>query len=214
MPTAAAIAIPAVAGIAGSIIAGKSAKKAAKQQRKGQEAAINTMSQYLGPYSEAGAAGLPGVQSFVDEGINYRDTQAFKDIINSRKAGVGSGYGSGGRDTALADYMMTNFRPQRLNELMQLPSLGANASNAMATGIGGLQQNIGTANAAGTIGAGNAWAGGINALGATDFSGLWNPTSLAGQPQNNLMGATPQQFYAPPQQQFGTFNTGFNKYGG
>ena len=212
MPTAAAI-IPAVAGIAGSIIAGKSAKKAAKQQRKGQEAAINTMSQYLGPYSEAGAAGLSGVQSFVDEGSNFADTQAFKDITNSSKAG--GQYLSGNRATALTDYYARNFRPQRLNELMQLPSLGANASNAMATGIGGLQQNIGTANAAGTIGAGNAWAGGINALGSLDFSSILNRNNLAGQPQNNLMGATPQQFYAQqPPQQFGTFNTGFNKYGG
>jgi len=212
MATAAAIAVPALVGIAGSIIGAKASKKAAKQQVAGQQAAIGTMEQYLSPYANAGANGLSGVQSFVDNGANFADTQAFKDITNSARAG--GQFQSGNRQTALADYYATNFRPQRLNELMQLPQLGAYAGNALATGIGGLQQNIGDANAAGTIGSGNAWASGLNALGSLNFGSLLNRNNLGGQPQANLGGQTPQNFFAQPQQPFGTFNTGFNKYGG
>ena len=204
--------IPAAVGIAGSIIGAKASKKAAKQQVAGQQAAIGTMEQYLSPYANAGANGLSGVQSFVDNGASFADTQAYKDITNSARAG--GQFQSGNRATALTDYYATNFRPQRMNELLALPQMGAYAGNALAQGIGGLQQNIGDANAAGTIGAGNNWTNALGALGGVNFSSLLNRNNLGGQPQANLGGQTPQNYFAQPQQQFGTFNTGFNKYGG
>ena len=168
--------IPAAIGLAGSVIGSRASSKAAKQQRKGNEAAINTMQQYLGPYSAAGQAGLGGVQDFVNQGANFADTQAFKDITNSAKAG--GQYMSGNRGTALTDYYATNFRPQRMNELMQLPQLGAYAGNALATGIGGLQQNIGNANAQGTLGSAGNWANALGAIGSINFSSLLNRNNI------------------------------------
>ena len=162
--------IPAAASLIGSMIGGSSAKKAARQQAKGQQAAIGTMEQYIGPYAQAGTNALSNLQGFVDQGANFADTQAFKDITNSAKAG--GQFGSGNRMTALTDYYATNFRPQRMNELSFLPYIGAQAAGNLATGIGGLQQNIGDARAAGTIGQGNAWASGVNAVGSLNFNDL------------------------------------------
>jgi len=87
------------------------ASKSAKAQKKGIEA----QNALLSPYSNAGKAGLPGVQSFVDEGSDFSKTQAYKDIVNSAKAN--SMNLSGNRLTALTDYYATNFRPQRLGQL-------------------------------------------------------------------------------------------------
>lgn len=149
MPTAAAILAPAVIGGAASIFAGKSQNK---QTNKG----IAATNELLGPYSKAGAAGLPAVQSFVDSGseVNFRDTQAYKDITNSSKAG--GGRYSGNRDTALGDYLMTNFRPQRLNELLALPTIGANASAQQATSLNNLYDSKGATSAGSILGAANA----------------------------------------------------------
>lgn len=169
MPSAAPF-IPAAASIAGSIIGGKAAKKAAGQQVAAQQAAIDTQEKYLSPYAQAGQAGLGDLQNFVSQGANFADTQAFKDITNMARAG--GQFGSGNRATALTDYYATNFRPQRMRELSFLPELGGRAAGDLAAGIGGLQQNIGTARAEGTIGKANAYASGLGSFG--DLIGKYN----------------------------------------
>ena len=141
--------------IAGSaIIGGISSNRAAKKSAKAQKKGIEAQNALLGPYSQAGAQGLGAVQSFVDNGARFSDTQAFKDITNSSKAG--GQYLSGNRATALTDYYATNFRPQRLNELMQLPALGANAAAGQANNLGNLYTGLGNTQAAGIYGMGNA----------------------------------------------------------
>jgi hypothetical protein len=144
--------------VIGAVSSNKAASKSAKAQQKG----IDAQNALLGPYSEAGQAGLGGVQSFVDNGARFSDTQAFKDITNSAKAG--GQYLSGNRATALTDYYATNFRPQRLNELMQLPTLGANASAGQATNLGNMYTGLGQTQAAGILGAGNSAQNGLNSL--------------------------------------------------
>ena len=155
MPTAAAI-------VGSAVIGGIASNKASKKAAKGQDKAIAAQNELLGPYSDAGAAGLPAVQSFVDEGARFSDTQAFKDITNSAKAG--GQYLSGNRATALTDYYARNFRPQRLNELLSLPTIGANASAGQATNLGNLYSAQGATNAAGVLGVGNSISSGINSL--------------------------------------------------
>ena len=152
----------AIAGsaIIGAVVSNKASKRQAKAAQKG----IDAQNELLGPYAEAGQAGLGGVQSFVDEGARFSDTQAFKDITNSAKAG--GQQQSGNRLTALTDYYATNFRPQRLNELMQLPTLGANAAAGQASNLGNLYQAQGNAQANGIYGMGLA---AQNALGNYAF---------------------------------------------
>jgi hypothetical protein len=168
MGTAAAIIGSAVIGAAASSSA---ASKSAKAQRKGIEAS-NAL---LQPFSQAGQAGLGGVQDFVNQGANFADTQAFKDITNQAKAG--GQYGSGNRMTALTDYYATNFRPQRLQELGFLPQLGANASAQQASNILGGQQALGQTQAAGALGVGNSLNSGLNNLA---FLGMYNQGQSAG----------------------------------
>jgi len=186
--------IPAIAGVAGSLIGASASKKASKQQARSQQQAIDTQNELIGPYSDAGVAGLGGVQDFVDNGARFSDTQAFKDITNSAKAGGMSL--SGNRLTALSDYYATNFRPQRLNELMQLPTLGANAAARQATNVGGLQQNIGTARAQGTTAIGQNFADIAGTLGSLNFSSLTQPNNLS----NTTGGGVPGLYggYSPP----------------
>ena len=149
--------------IAGSAVVGAIASKsAAKKQAKGQQKAIDAQNALIGPWSDAGLNALPAVQSFVDEGANYSDTQAFKDITNSSKAG--GQYLSGNRATALTDYYARNFRPQRLNELMQIPTLGQASATNQAANLGNLYSAQGATNAAGTLGVGNSLMSGANSL--------------------------------------------------
>lgn len=154
----------AAATIGSAVIGGIASNSAANKSAKAQKKAIAAQNALLGPYSNAGKAGLPGVQSFVDNGANFSDTQAYKDIVNSSKAG--GQYLSGNRATALTDYYATNFRPQRLNELMQLPTLGANAAAGQATNLMGGYQSLGNTQAAGILGMGNS---AQNALGNFAF---------------------------------------------
>ncbi len=185
--------IPAIAGVAGSLIGAKASKKAAKQQVAGQQAAIATQERFLSPFATAGTEGLGAVQDFVNQGSDFSQTQAFKDITNASKAG--GQFGSGNRATALTDYFATNFRPQRLNELGFLPQLGARAAGDLASGIGGLQQNIGTAQARGTIGQGNAFASGIGAFGGIDFASLLRKNNLGSQ---SFLNPSNPNFVGPP----------------
>ena len=148
--------------IAGSaIIGGIASNRAASKQSKAAQKGIDATNRLLQPYSDAGAQGLGAVQGFVDNGANFADTQAYKDITNSAKAG--GQFQSGNRATALTDYYATNFRPQRLNELMQLPTLGANASAQQATNLGIQYGQQGNAQAQGIYGMGLA---AQNALGS------------------------------------------------
>lgn len=159
----------AIAGsaIIGAVSSSRASSAAEKTQRKGI-AATNAL---LGPFSDAGAAGLPAVQEFVSEGADFSKTQAFKDIINTQKARGASL--SGGTLTSLADFFATNFRPQRLNELLALPTIGANASAQQATNLGSQFTNLGGIKAAGVMGVGNAAQTGLNSLA---FLQLTNPT--------------------------------------
>ena len=173
---ASAAAIGGIASLAGSVIGAHAAKKAAHQQAAAQQAAIATQEKYLSPYANAGQNALGGLEQFVNQGANFADTQAFKDITNSAKA---SGqFGSGNRLTALTDYYATNFRPQRLNELSTLPFLGSRAAGDLASGIGGLQQNIGNIQGQGTLGQASNFTRGLGALGSIDFSGLLKQYNL------------------------------------
>jgi len=149
--------------IAGSAVIGAVASnRASKRSAKTQEKGIDAQNALLGPYAEAGHGALGDVQSFVDTGANFADTQAFKDITNSAKAG--GQFQSGNRATALTDYYATNFRPQRLNELMQLPTLGANAAAGQASNLGNLYGNLGNTQAAGILGMGNSATNALNSF--------------------------------------------------
>ena len=182
MPTAAAI-------VGSAVIGGIASNRAASKQSKAAQKGIDATNKLLGPYSDAGAAGLGAVQSFVDQGANFADTQAYKDITNSSKAG--GQFQSGNRATALTDYYATNFRPQRLNELMQLPTLGANASAQQATNSGILYGNKGQAQANGIYGMGLA---AQNALGSYAFLQNYNGSNPGGTPPfNPNAGVQPNQ---------------------
>lgn len=189
MATAAAI-------VGSAVIGGIFSSRAASKQAKATQAGIDAQNELLGPFAEAGQAGLADVQSFVNQGGNFADTQDFKDITNLAKAGRGAGFGSGNLLTSLIDFQQTNFRPQRLQELLALPTLGANAAAGQATNVGNLQQSLGATRAGGELGVGNA----INSL---SFLSLLNrPSAAIGG--NTLTGATvagsggqtPQQFFA------------------
>ena len=153
----------AAAVVGSAVIGGIASNRAASKSAKAQQKGIDAQNALLGPYAQAGQAGLGGVQNFVDNGANFADTQAFKDITNSAKAG--GQVQSGNRLTALTDYYATNFRPQRLNELMQLPTLGANAAAGQASNLGNLYSAQGNTQAAGILGMGNAAQSGLNNLG-------------------------------------------------
>jgi len=163
--------------VIGAYASNKAASKSAKAQKKG----IDASNALLQPFSDAGAAGLGGVQDFVDQGANFSDTQAFKDIINSQKA-RGQNL-SGNTLTGLSSYYANNFRPQRLNELLALPTIGANASARQATNIGNQYTNLGNTQAAGALGVGNSISSGVNQLG---FLGLYNQNQGLNQPSATL----------------------------
>jgi hypothetical protein len=173
-----AAALPSLIGLAGNLLSKKGSGKAADQQVAGQQAAIDTSKEFLSPFQQAGAAGLGGLQSFVDEGSNFSDTQAFKDIVNTQRSSGGKL--SGNTLSSLTDFYANNFRNQRLNELSVLPQLGAQAAGQLASNIGGIQQNIGDINASGTVGKTNAITGAIGFGGnlASTFLNR-NTTSLA-----------------------------------
>ncbi len=165
--------IPAALSLAGSIIGAKASKKAARQQIAGLEAAIETQREFLAPFQQAGEQGLAGLQDFVSEGADFSKTQGFKDITNQARAA--GQFGSGNRATALAEFLATNFRPERLRELSALPSLGARAAGDLASGIGGIQQNIGDIRGRGTISGAREITSG---LGSLDFSSLLRRNNL------------------------------------
>lgn len=167
--TAAAIVVSGVIGAASS-------KSASNSQERSANKARQQLNQMIGPYADAGRAGLPAVQQFVDEGADFSNTQAYKDIVNQSKAGGMSM--SGNRLTALTDYYATNFRPQRLNELMTLPTLGANAAAGQATNNANLLMAQGNARAAGTLGMANA---ANNTLNNLAFLNAWQNQSSSVQ---------------------------------
>jgi len=201
--------------IAGSaIIGGISSNRAASKSAKAQQKGIDATNKLLQPYSDAGAQGLGAVQGFVDNGANFADTQAFKDITNSAKAG--GQFMSGNRATALTDYYATNFRPQRLNELMSLPTLGANASAQQATNLMGGYQNLGNTQAAGIMGMGNAASNALNSYAylqnynagkSTGGFTPFNPYAGSGLPPLTYTGYGMGQ--QTPQQRYGNQNYGF-----
>ncbi|MBU8921795.1 MAG: hypothetical protein KOO63_08245 [Bacteroidales bacterium] len=176
------------ATIGSALIGAYASDRAASKQAKAQRKSIAAQNELVGPFSDAGAAALPAVQEFVDTGANFSDTQAFKDIINTQKARGQSL--SGNTLTSLTDYYATNFRPQRFNELKFLPTLGANAATGQATNIGNAYTNIGSAQAAGTLGMANSLQDGMS------FLNLLNTST----PTQNLGFLNPghSEFVGPP----------------
>ena len=172
MPTAATIG----SALIGAYASNRASAAAAKQQKR----AIAAQNELIGPFQQAGVAGLEGVQQFVDQGADFSQTQAFKDIINTQKARGASL--SGGTLTSLTDFYAKNFRPQRLNELLALPTIGANAAARQATNVGDLRQSLGATQAGGALGVGSAAQQGIGSLA---FLNLTNPTTQ-GQVTNLL----------------------------
>ncbi|MBT8449295.1 MAG: hypothetical protein KJO69_06375 [Gammaproteobacteria bacterium] len=177
MPTAAAI-------IGGSLIGAGASIYGAKKQSKATDKAIAAQNELVGPFAEFGQQRLAPLSQFVDNGANFSDTQAFKDITNSAKAG--GQYLSGNRATALTDYYATNFRPQRFNELFSTATLGANAAAGQATNLGNLYQSQGATQAGGILGAANAANSGINSLAFLNM--LNNNGSGVQSGVNNLLG--------------------------
>jgi len=175
MPTAVAI-------VGSSIIGGIASSKAASSQAKGQRRAIEANRELVGPFTEFGKANLPALQEFVDSGVDFSDTQAFKDIVNTQKA-RGQNL-SGNTLTELSRYHATNFRPQRFNELFSLARLGANAAVGQASNEGTAHGNIGNAEAAGTLGIANSINSGIQGL---SFMNLLNKQSGVQSGVNNLL---------------------------
>lgn len=195
-----AAALPSLISLGGKLLAGRGAGKAADQQIEGQQAALETQREFLSPFQQAGEAGLGGLQSFVDEGANFADTQAFKDIVNTQRAG--GGLLSGNTLSRLTDFYATNFRPQRLNELSLLPRIGLNAASSLAGNIGGIQQNIGDIRGSGTVGRTNAFGGALGDVGdlASTFLNRDN-TSLATNTGRTFPALPPPNpsFFGPPQ---------------
>jgi hypothetical protein len=161
--------------VGSALIGAYTSNKASKKAAKGNQKAIDAQNELIGPYSAAGAAGLAPLQEFVSHEQRFSETQAYKDITNSAKAGGQNQ--SGNRMTALTDYYATNFRPQRLNELSFLPTLGANAAVGQATSVGNFSQAQGDARAAGALGVGNSVLSGINQLGFLGLSQQGNTAS-------------------------------------
>lgn len=154
--------MPTAATIVGAGIGAWASDRAASKAAKGQKKALAAQQEMLGPYVQAGQNALGGVQDFVNQGANFADTQAYKDITNSAKA-AGMNL-SGNRLTALTDYYANNFRPQRMNELSYLTTLGANAAAGQATNAGNAYAAMGNARAAGALGVANSLNSGMNNL--------------------------------------------------
>jgi len=177
--------------------------------------ATGAVNSILSPYAKAGQQGLGALQNFVDQGARFSDTQAFKDIVNTQRAG-GQGQ-SGNAMTALGDYYGSIFRPQRLNELGYLPRLGAQAAGQQAGIMGNLysgQANANTnlfgaqASAVGSLQAaqGGTAAGGLLAQGRSTQNminnggflaqGLYNAFNTGGL--NDMSGTKVDTWGAPP----------------
>jgi hypothetical protein len=181
----------ATAIAASAVIGGIASNRAASKQAKAAQKGIDAQNALLGPYAMQGQQGLGAVQSFVDNGANFADTQAYKDITNASRAG--GQFGSGNRATALTDYYATNFRPQRLNELMQLPTLGANAAAGQASNLGNLYGAQGNAQAQGIYGMGLAAQNALgsyaylqNYKGSTGQNSLYKNTSVGGYTDSDI----------------------------
>ena len=187
--------------IGGSAVIGAIASnRAAKKQIKANDRAAERTQELLSPWTDAGAAGIPAAQAFIDNGARFSDTQAYKDITNTQAAG--GSFDSGGRGTALANYYATNFRPQRLNELLAIPRLAGNMAVGQATNEASLINQSGQAAANGIYGVGNSIQNGVNSIGFLNAYRNQNPTTSL---------TTSGGGY---QQPFGTFQTGVGSTSG
>lgn len=166
-----------IGSILGPVIQGILGKKAAKQQVAGQQAGIDTITGFNQPFIDAGRGALNPLADFLQEGGNFGDTQAFKDIVNTNKSQGGTL--SGNQLTELTRFNAVNFRPQRFNELFSVAQLGAGTAGRAGNAIAGLQEGIGATRAGGTLGVGNAITGGINQLSFLDLLKK-NPELLSG----------------------------------
>ena len=180
----------AVAIVGSAVIGAVASDRASDSAAEGQQRAIDAQNELIGPFSDFGKANIPQLQEFVDNGNNFSDTQAFKDITNISKAG--GSFGSGNRATALTDYYANNFRPQRFNELFSLVGLGSNAATGQATNVGNAEIGKGNANAAGTLGAANSLNSGIQGL--TFLNTLNNSNNASTQTQVNSLLDKPGNF--------------------
>jgi hypothetical protein len=230
-----AAAIPALIGGAVSLYSAKKGRKAQKKATAAQQGytqqAIDTQNQLYGqaqsannalygqatgavnsilsPYAQAGQQGLGALQSFVDQGAKFSDTPAFKDIVNTQRAG-GQGQ-SGNTLTALGNYYGSIFRPQRLNELGYLPRIGAQAAGQQAGIMGNLYSGQANSNA-NLFGAQASAVGSLQAAqGGTAAGGIFGQNNV-NQQLINTGGFLAQGLYNAFQNRGGTpgFGDGIN----
>ena len=169
--------LPGIIGGIGSLIGGSSAKKAQKRQQKGIDQAIGTVTGIQQPFIDAGQSGLNPLMDFVNNPIQFSDTQGFKDVLNQQRAG--GGFGSGNLLTGLQDRFQNNFRPNRLNEILSLVGVGQNAAGSTANALANLQTGRGAIGAAGALAQGDARRNALNSIGFLGQTALQN----IGQPQ-------------------------------
>lgn len=181
MPVGAAIS--AVGSIAGAGIGAFASNSASKQQAAALQAQLAFQKQYIdkyvAPYASAGQDILPLLKSLITPGANMTATlsqipgfQFAQDWGQKAVKNLGTTMGLGGNVlSAGADYATGKAQQgygQIVNALQAYGNMGAMAAGgATNAGVnaGGTLGQIGQANAAGTLGMGNALAGGITGAG-------------------------------------------------
>ena len=171
--------------------AADAAKKGSAQQVAASERALAQLRGDLDPFKQLGLDQIQGVQSLAS------DPQAQMDFLQSNplfqgladesarqvfgnKAAQGK-LASGGTQAELQNQIMlqgNDLINQQLNRQLPLLNMGQNSAAQQGAGSANLITGIGNAQAAGTIGAGNASASGIdNIIGAASgIAGLFKKT--------------------------------------
>lgn len=185
-----------VTGVAGSALAAKGARSAARTQSESADAAIVEQRRAseqarsdLQPFRQAGEEALDPLLQFVQQGpeTEFERTQGFEAIQKS--AAAGGTLSSGETLKALTEFntgLNQRFRTQRFNELFNIANLGqsaaagqANIGIAQGENVSSLLVGQGNVRAAGQAGAASAIGGGLEQAGS--FLG-----TLAAKRQNNL----------------------------
>lgn len=154
-------AISGVGGAVSSVIGGVGASKAAKQQQKYQDKAMNASREgyanavnWLSPYEEAGQSALSGLQALAGKPVDrsaalndYFSSNEFQQLANQARYGqlasaeATGGLGSTATSNGLAaiapqlgqNYLndMINQQQTMYSQLMSLSGLGAESANAL-----------------------------------------------------------------------------------
>ena len=191
-----------VKGVTGETAA-DAAKKGSAQQVAASERALELLRSDLQPFRDLGVSQIEGVQSLssdpqaqIDFLQNNPLFQGLSDEATRQTNALAASQGKlagGGTKAELQNQIMlqgNNLINQQLNRQLPLLNMGQNSAAQQGAGSSQLITGIGNAQAAGTIGAGNAMAGGAgNILGAASgIAGLFMPpvgaasTLMAGMP--------------------------------